>query len=49
MPSPRGKEKKKDFISRCMSDSKMKKQFSNRDQRLAVCNSYWSQAKKKKQ
>lgn len=45
MPSPKGKEKKKDFIARCMGDEEMKEKFSNNKQRVAVCYSYWNKAK----
>jgi hypothetical protein len=34
---PRKGEKKADFITRCMGDAGMKKEFSDNDQRLAVC------------
>lgn len=47
LPSPRGKEKKNDFISRCVDDETMKKEFSdNKQQRLAVCYAQWGKAKK---
>ena len=40
MPLPRkGKKESQDkFISRCMSDPKVKKEFPDNNQRLAVCN-----------
>lgn len=41
---PKPGEKEKDFVSRCMSSEQMKKEFPNKDQRLAVC---FSQFKKK--
>lgn len=48
LPSPKGKEKKNDFISRCVDDETMKKEFpDNRQQRLAVCYAQWGKAKKK--
>lgn len=46
LPSPNPKEKKKEFIGRCMKCSDMKKEFPERDQRLSVCLSRWAQAKK---
>jgi hypothetical protein len=45
LPSPSKKEKKSDFISRCMSDEAMKKEYPNRDQRLAVCFTTWKRSK----
>ena len=40
MPLPRKgkKESKDEFVSRCMSDPKVKNEFPDNDQRLAVCN-----------
>jgi hypothetical protein len=43
MPSPKGKESKSNFISRCMKDSEMEK-YPHK-QRLAICYSYWRRAK----
>jgi polyphosphate kinase 2 (PPK2 family) len=37
LPKPTPSEKRKDFIQRCMSDSKTAQEFPNSDQRLAVC------------
>jgi len=37
LPKPDKHEDKDDFISRCMSDDKMKKEFSDNKQRYAVC------------
>lgn len=39
MPIPKKKpqEKEDDFISRCMSDAIMNKDYPDRKQRLAVC------------
>ena len=37
MPSPRKGEMRKDFIARCMADSKSTKDFPDRDQRYAFC------------
>ena len=45
MPSPKGKEKQSDFISRCMGDNTMGKDFENQKQRAAVCYSQWEKAK----
>lgn len=37
LPNPGEKESKDDFISRCMSDSKMVEEYSDNKQRYAVC------------
>jgi len=41
IPAPKKDEKKKTFISRCMSDQNMLKEFPKADQRAAVCYSKW--------
>ena len=54
LPKPRKGEKEKDFISRCMSDPVMKKEYPKRagqkkaEQRLAVCYRQWRGKDKKK-
>ena len=45
IPKPRKNESRKDFTSRCMSDKIMKKEYPNRDQRYAVCNSQYDKKK----
>jgi hypothetical protein len=45
LPLPNGKRNKKAFISDCMSSEKMKKEFPNNKQRLAVCYSQHKRAK----
>lgn len=45
LPSPKGKEKEKDFIGRCAGDPNMVKEFPDNDQRVAVCHSRWRKAK----
>jgi len=37
IPKPVSGESEKDFLSRCMSDSTMRSEYSNQDQRVAVC------------
>lgn len=37
MPKPRKNEKKQDFVSRCMGDEIMKKDYTDNKQRVAVC------------
>jgi len=45
MPTPPKKgENRSAFISRCMSDDSMKKEFPDQKQRVAVCMSKWSKA-----
>ena len=43
---PRDKEKRKDFIVRCMGDSTSVDDFPNRGQRFAVCNSLYDNRNK---
>jgi hypothetical protein len=45
LPSPKGKEKQSDFVSRCMGDNTMGKDFKDQKQRAAVCYSQWKKAK----
>ena len=44
IPSPKG-EPKKNFLSKCMGDSVMVKEFPNEKQRYAVCQSKWKKSK----
>lgn len=46
VPKPRVNETRQKFISRFMSDKKMKEEFPNNEQRLAVANSTWEKIKK---
>ena len=41
LPSPNKDEKRKDYLNRCMATSVMNKDFPDRSQRFAVCNSLW--------
>lgn len=45
LPTPKKGEGQSSFVSRCMSNTQAKKDFPNRQQRLAVC---FSRFKKKK-
>lgn len=45
LPSPKGREKQSDFISRCMGDNTMGEDFKDQKQRAAVCYSQWRKAK----
>ena len=47
MPKPKDDESKEDFVSRCMSDEVMKKDYADNDQRLAICNGLWDKKEKK--
>lgn len=46
MPKPHKKEKKEDFISRCMEHPVMKREYSDTDQRIAVCLKQYNDNKK---
>ena len=48
IPSPKG-EPKKNFLSKCMGDSVMGKEFPDEKQRYAVCQSKWKKSQAKKQ
>lgn len=41
MPTPRDNETRGEFIGRCMEDEEAQRDFEDRDQRLAFCNSQW--------
>lgn len=45
LPSPRLNEDLNDFIGRCVIDSNVVNDFATQDQRIAVCNSLYSQEK----
>jgi len=47
IPKPRKMEKKSDFISRCMGDTVMNKDYKEQKQRAAVCYSTWERKKAK--
>ena len=42
LPEPKPQEEKEEFISRCMSDDIMNKEFPKKDQRAAVCYKQWN-------
>ena len=42
IPQPTPKESESDFISRCMSDEKMKEEYTDETQRYAVCASQFA-------
>ena len=37
LPTPKPREDRKDFMTRCMGNPTMMKEYANTDQRLAVC------------
>ena len=41
LATPAAGEQRDNFISRCMSNDTMQKEFSDQKQRLAVCYSQW--------
>jgi hypothetical protein len=43
---PKNKEKKSEFVSRCIGDTQSNKDFPDQKQRIAVCYSQWDKAKK---
>tara|TARA_R100000808_G_C2099035_1_gene116753 strand:- start:553 stop:705 length:153 start_codon:yes stop_codon:yes gene_type:complete len=47
LPTKSNGEKRKDFMTRCMSDSVTKKEFPDGKQRAAVCYSQYDKKKKK--
>lgn len=48
LPSKNAEEPKSKFMSRCIADPNMKKEFSDIKQRIAVCISKYSDKKPKK-
>lgn len=48
IPSKKSEETKSKFMSRCISDPVMKKEFSDIKQRIAVCLNKYSDKKPKK-
>ena len=47
LPSPRNKESRSQFVSRCMADLSGKEEFKNDKQRLAVCYDIFKEAEAK--
>lgn len=48
LPTPQSQEPRGKFMSRCMSDSVIKKEFPDGKQRAAVCYSQYDRKKKPK-
>lgn len=45
LPKPKNKEKKSEFVSRCIGDNQTNKDFPDQKQRIAVCYSQWEKSK----
>ena len=41
LPKPKPTEKQQDFMSRCMGNPTMNKEYPRQDQRLATCYKQW--------
>jgi len=41
LPKPKKNEQQSKFIARCISNPTVKKEFPDKDKRLAVCYSQW--------
>lgn len=41
LPKPKKGEEKDDFIKRCMGNDIMKREFKDKEQRVAVCYNRW--------
>lgn len=48
LPKPSKKEKEQEFVSRCMADEMMNKDYKDQKQRAAVCYSQYSRRVKNK-
>lgn len=46
LPVPKSTETQEKFISRCIANSVMNREYPNREQRLAVCYSIWKNRNK---
>lgn len=46
IPSPEVNEKEKDFISRCMADEVMNKEYPDNEKRAGICYTSWREKKK---
>lgn len=49
LPSPKGKQSEQSFVSKCMADPTMLKEYKDQKQRAAICYSQYKRAKKRKQ
>ncbi len=48
IPEPRKGETMNKFISRCITDELMKKEYPSKNKRLGMCYSQWDNKRKKK-
>ena len=48
LPTPKGEQGESGFVSKCMSDPKMEKEFPDQKKRTAVCYSQYKRVKKSK-
>lgn len=48
LPEPGKKEDRSTFLTRCMGNDKMRSEYPDTKQRVAVCISQWDESKKKK-
>ena len=48
LPTPNDKEKKSDFVGRCISELSDKKEFKDNKQRVAVCYTQYDKAQESK-
>lgn len=48
IPKPSKGEKKNDFISRCLDDKVMLSEYTNKEQRIAICETTWTRRNMKK-
>lgn len=46
IPKPGKKEKKSDFMDRCMEDDVMNREYPQAKQRFAICNRQWQNRNK---
>ena len=46
IPTPKDKEKRVDYIARCMGDDTMNSEYPETGQRFAVCASKWKESLK---
>jgi len=47
LPKPTKSQKESDFVSHCMSSKIMKREYPDREQRLAICFNQFRRRKKK--
>lgn len=46
IPKPTSAEKKREFLSRCMSDSVMRREYKESDNRYAICQKAYNDSKR---